>query len=227
VTYACDCMIFSCILLISNSMVSCAIWKTYTLNVHSWVSQRLQIALVLRLRTRAISIVFEKLTRAYFFQIAHETILLPIQITKITKLLNYQLKLLNYQITKIYRLLAVVLLVLFIKQNGVGILLQRRHWRRRTNRTHSQLRLVCDWPTQILRRKQFWSWKFSTSKNFRKIFCSWKIFLSGNGPLVPCNWLQILASTFLKIVSIQCDFEKESHQYHVNFFFFPVSRWAN
>ena len=156
VTYACDCMIFSCILLISNSMVSCAIWKTYTLNdnVHSWVSQRLQIALVLRLRTRAISIVFEKLTRAYFFQIAHETILLPIQITKITKLPIEITKLLNYQITKIYRLLAVVLLVLFIKQNGVGILLQRRHWRRRTNRTHSQLRLVCDWPTQIFRRKK-------------------------------------------------------------------------
>ena len=55
-------------------MVSRAIWK----NIHSWVFQRLQIALVLR--TRAILIVFEKLTRACFFQIALETILLPIQI---------------------------------------------------------------------------------------------------------------------------------------------------
>ena len=55
-------------------MVSRAIWK----NIHSWVFQRLQIALVLR--TRAILIVFDKLTRACFFQIALETILLPIQI---------------------------------------------------------------------------------------------------------------------------------------------------
>ncbi len=39
--------------------------------------QRLQIALVLR--TRAILVVFEKLTRACFFQIARETILLPIR----------------------------------------------------------------------------------------------------------------------------------------------------
>ena len=46
---------------ISNSMVSRAIWK----NIHSWVFQRLQIALVLW--TRAILIVFEKLTRALFF----------------------------------------------------------------------------------------------------------------------------------------------------------------
>ena len=45
-------------------MVSRAIWK----NIHSWDFQRLEIALVLR--TRAISIVFEKLTRACFFQIA-------------------------------------------------------------------------------------------------------------------------------------------------------------
>jgi hypothetical protein len=58
---------------ISNSMVSRAIWK----NIHSWVFQRLQIALVLW--TRAILIVFEKHTRACFFQIAFETI--PIQIT--------------------------------------------------------------------------------------------------------------------------------------------------
>ena len=42
-------------------------------NIHSWVFQRLQIALVLR--TRAILIV----TRSCFFQIAFETILLPIQ----------------------------------------------------------------------------------------------------------------------------------------------------
>ena len=34
-------------------------------NIHSWVFQRLQIALVLR--TRAILIVFEKLTRACMF----------------------------------------------------------------------------------------------------------------------------------------------------------------
>jgi hypothetical protein len=51
-------------LLIGNSIVSRAIWK----NIHSWVFQRLQIALVLR--TRAILIVYEKLTRACFFQIA-------------------------------------------------------------------------------------------------------------------------------------------------------------
>ena len=61
---------FSCTLLISNSMVSCGIWK----NTHSWVFQRLQMALVVR--TRAILIVFEKLTRACFSQIALETILL-------------------------------------------------------------------------------------------------------------------------------------------------------
>jgi hypothetical protein len=36
VTYARDCIIFSCILLISNSMVSRAVWK----NIHSWVFQR-------------------------------------------------------------------------------------------------------------------------------------------------------------------------------------------
>ena len=41
--------------------------------------QRLQIALVFR--TRAILIVFEKLSRACFFEIALETILLPIQTT--------------------------------------------------------------------------------------------------------------------------------------------------
>ncbi len=41
-------------------MFSRAIWK----NIHSWVFQRLQIALVLR--TCAISIIFEKLTRACF-----------------------------------------------------------------------------------------------------------------------------------------------------------------
>ena len=64
---------FSCILLLSNSTVSRGIWK----NIHSWVFQRLQIALVLR--TGAILIVFEKLTRACFSQIALETILLPIQ----------------------------------------------------------------------------------------------------------------------------------------------------
>ena len=58
--------VFSCILLTSNSMI--AIWK----NIHSWVFQRLQISLVLR--THAILIVFEKLTRACFFQIALETI---------------------------------------------------------------------------------------------------------------------------------------------------------
>jgi hypothetical protein len=51
-------------LLISNSIVSRAIWK----NLHSWVFQRLQIALILR--TGAILIVFEKLTPACFFQIA-------------------------------------------------------------------------------------------------------------------------------------------------------------
>ncbi len=34
------------------------------------------------IRTRAILIVFEKLTRACFFQIALETILLPIQILR-------------------------------------------------------------------------------------------------------------------------------------------------
>ena len=56
-------------------MVSRAIWKNI-----SWVFQRLQIALVLR--TRAILIVFEKLTRACFFQIALETILLPIHIRR-------------------------------------------------------------------------------------------------------------------------------------------------
>ena len=56
-------------------MVFRAIWK----NIHSWVFQKLQIALVLR--TRAISIVFKKLTRrACFFQIALETILLLILI---------------------------------------------------------------------------------------------------------------------------------------------------
>jgi hypothetical protein len=63
--YARTCIIFSCILLISNSMVSRAIWK----DIHSWVSQRLQIALVLRIR--AIMIVFEKLTRACFFSKLH------------------------------------------------------------------------------------------------------------------------------------------------------------
>jgi hypothetical protein len=63
-----DCIFFSCILLINNGMVSRAIWK----NIHSWVFQRLQIALVLR--TRAILTVFENLTRACFF----ETILLSI-----------------------------------------------------------------------------------------------------------------------------------------------------
>jgi hypothetical protein len=47
-------------------MASRAIWK----NIHSCVFPRLQIALVLR--TRAISIVFEKLTRACFIQIALE-----------------------------------------------------------------------------------------------------------------------------------------------------------
>jgi hypothetical protein len=51
----CFCISFSCILLISNSMISRAIWK----NIHSWVFQRLQIALALQ--THAISIVFEKL----------------------------------------------------------------------------------------------------------------------------------------------------------------------
>ncbi len=51
--------------------------KTYTREFF----QRLQIALVLW--TRAILIVFEKLTRACFFQIALETILLPIQIAQI------------------------------------------------------------------------------------------------------------------------------------------------
>jgi hypothetical protein len=61
---------FSCTLLISNSMVSCGIWK----NTHSWVFQRLQMALVVR--TRAILIIFEKLTRACFSQIPLETILL-------------------------------------------------------------------------------------------------------------------------------------------------------
>jgi hypothetical protein len=36
--YARDCIIFSCILLICDSMVSRAIWK----NIHSWLFQRLQ-----------------------------------------------------------------------------------------------------------------------------------------------------------------------------------------
>jgi hypothetical protein len=73
VTYARDCIIFSCILLVSNSIVLVQFQKRYTR------FQRLQIALVFR--TRAILIVFEKLTRAYFFQIALETILLHIQTT--------------------------------------------------------------------------------------------------------------------------------------------------
>ena len=53
-------------------------------NIHSWFFQWHQIARVrkhqiaLVLRTRAILVVFEKLTRACFFQIALETILLPI-----------------------------------------------------------------------------------------------------------------------------------------------------
>ena len=69
------CIILSCILLISNSMVSRAIWK----NKHLCVFQRPQIALVLRIC--AILIVFEKLTCACFFQIfVLETMLLPILI---------------------------------------------------------------------------------------------------------------------------------------------------
>ena len=48
-------------LVLSNSLVSRAIWK----NRHSWVFQRFQMALVLW--TRVILIVFQKLTRAYFF----------------------------------------------------------------------------------------------------------------------------------------------------------------
>jgi hypothetical protein len=60
-------MIFACIVYRSfcignNSKVSSAIWKK---NIHAWVFQRLQIALVLW--TRAILIVYEKLTRACFF----------------------------------------------------------------------------------------------------------------------------------------------------------------
>ena len=70
-TYARDCIIFSCILLVSNSIVLVQFQKRYTR------FQRLQIALVFR--TRAILIVFEKLSR--FFEIALETILLPIQTT--------------------------------------------------------------------------------------------------------------------------------------------------
>ena len=56
-------------------MVSRSIWK----NRHSWVFQRPQSALILP--TRAILIVFEKLTRACFVQIALETMLLPIHTT--------------------------------------------------------------------------------------------------------------------------------------------------
>ena len=53
------------------------VFRAISKNIHSWVFQRLQIALALQ--TRAILTVFEKLTRACFFQIALETILLPIQ----------------------------------------------------------------------------------------------------------------------------------------------------
>ena len=65
------CIILSCILFISNSMVSRAIWK----NTHSWVFQKPQTALVLR--TRVILIVFEKLTCAW-----KTVLLLPIYTNK-------------------------------------------------------------------------------------------------------------------------------------------------
>jgi hypothetical protein len=51
-------------------MVSREIW----INMHEWVFQRPQIALVLR--TRCYFEVFEKLTRACYIQIALETMLL-------------------------------------------------------------------------------------------------------------------------------------------------------
>ena len=60
-------------------MIYRAIWK----NAHLLSFQRPQMALVLR--TRVVSIIFEKLTRACFLQIALETMLLPIQISETTK----------------------------------------------------------------------------------------------------------------------------------------------
>jgi hypothetical protein len=79
----CFCIIFSCILLISNTMISRAIWK----NIHSWVFQRLQIALALQ--THAISIVFEKLIRAFFFfQIALDETVLFQQVGILSALVN-------------------------------------------------------------------------------------------------------------------------------------------
>ena len=50
----------------------------FRINKHLWIFQRPQIALALR--ARAISLVFEKFTRAYLFQITLEIMWLPILI---------------------------------------------------------------------------------------------------------------------------------------------------
>ena len=72
--------IFSCTLLISNSVISREIWGK---NTHWWVFQRPQIT---RSSDSCYLEVFEKLTRAYFFQIAlgNRAILLILKTHSIT-----------------------------------------------------------------------------------------------------------------------------------------------
>ena len=65
-------LLFSYTLLIGDNTISRAIWK----NMQSWVFQRPQVTFVVW--TCAIMIVFEKLSRAYFFQIALQSVLLPL-----------------------------------------------------------------------------------------------------------------------------------------------------
>ena len=82
---------FSCILITGNSMVSRVIWK----NIHSRVFQRLQITLVLLDFMQCRSSFNNSLVHI-FFQIALETVQMPIPTTIIPKRLFRYLSIMHY-----------------------------------------------------------------------------------------------------------------------------------